>query len=239
MNFTRFVFILLFAAWSFTAFSQHHATNISPLALPVITAETPDWALEMYANAPNVHRVDRLFNEYFRNHEFEKTVDTRNYKHWRRYLNRYDMVQSDGSILVPTVAEREAQTQNWLARKAAIDGQTANRSSAPNSAWTQIGPYENTDTGTSYQSQQSCQVALGQCLGNLNVLYSVSQNGKVFKTTDHGETWAAVGENYFFEGDTWTEQCISVHPTDPNTNSCGSANLGCVPSNFGDNYPKD
>ena len=199
------------------AYSQDYATNIPPLAPPTITSATPDWALEMYSTAPNVHQVDQLFNTYYRTHDFEKTTDTRNYKHWRRYLSRYDMVQSDGSILVPTEEEMEARTQAWLDLKAALDQQTAQRVSGLNSAWEQIGPYENAGTGTTYTSQQSCQVAFAQCLGNLNVLYTVSQNGKVFKTTDHGETWSAIGENYFFSGDTWTEQCITVHPTDANT----------------------
>ena len=212
----RLFFLLLFLlSAASSAFAQQHATNIPPLAPPNITSETPDWARQMYAEAPNVHEVDRLFNLWFRSHALEKTVDTRNYKHWRRHLARYDMVQPDGRIQVPTDEEQEAATQQWLARKAQFDQQVADRGGSPTSNWEQIGPYENTGVGTTYTSVQSCQVAFSQCLGDLNVLYSVSQNGKVFKTTNHGASWSAVGENIFFSGDTWTEQCISVHPTDP------------------------
>jgi photosystem II stability/assembly factor-like uncharacterized protein len=220
--FRCFFLVFLFMGMSINIQAQQRPTNITPLAPPHITAATPDWAKLMYSDAPNVHEVDRLFNEYFRTRAYEKTVDTRNYKHWRRYLSRYDMVQQDGSIFVPTDEEREAEVQQWLAQKAQMDRQVAERGGGPTSNWEQIGPFENTDLGSSFTIRQSCQVAFSQCLGNLDVLYSVSQNGKIFKTTNHGDSWTAVGENYFFEGDTWTEQCITVHPTDPNTVYYGS-----------------
>lgn len=215
--------LILFFTVNHAAFAQSNATNIPPLAPPLIDKNTPDWAREMYSTKPNVHHVDQLFRAYYDTHPFEKTIDTRNYKHWRLYLSRYDLVQTDGSILVPTDAEQEAAVQDWMQKKAAFDQQYASGiERSPTSTWSQIGPYENAGTGTTYTNVQSCQVALTQCLSDLNVLYTVSQNGKIFKTTDHGETWSAVGENYFFAGDTWTEQCISVNPANPNIVYYGS-----------------
>lgn len=218
-------FILVVLVFSLkTASAQQHATNVPPLAPPFIDQNTPAWALEMYSEKPNVNRVDQLYREYINTHPSEKTIDTRNYKHWRAYLYRYDMVQPDGSIVVPTFEEQEAATADWMHRKAAFDAQNSDIERSPTSNWTQIGPYENTGTGSTYTNVQSCQVALTQCLGDLNVLYSVSQNGKVFKTTDHGDSWNPVGENYSFSGDTWTEQCITAHPSDPNTVYYGTGN---------------
>lgn len=214
----------LFVASSFIGglFSQN-ATNQPPLSPPLITAETPDWAKLMYSDAPNAYEVDRLYREYYETHPFEKTMDTRNYKHWRRFLSRHECVQPDGSIRIPTYEELEVRKDNWLHQKEELDETTpADRS--PTSVWEHIGPYENTGTGTTYHSNQSCQVAFSQCLGDMNVLYSVSQNGKVFKTTNHGESWFPVGENYFFEGDTYQEQCITVHPTNPNIVYFGTTN---------------
>ncbi len=203
-----------------TAFSQNNATNLPPLAPPNITSATPEWAIEMYSEKPNVRLVDWLYGEYFKTHPFEKTVDTRNYKHWRRYLDRYDLVQPGGSILVPTDAERATETRDWLIKKAEHD---SDPDRDPMSTWAQLGPYENTGTGTSFTNVQSCQVAFSQSLSDLNVLFSVSQNGKIFKTVNHGDSWAAVGENYFFDGDTWTEQCITVHPSNSSIVYYGSA----------------
>jgi photosystem II stability/assembly factor-like uncharacterized protein len=223
MYILRFVFVAcLFLASAIGVFAQKNATNVPPLAPPFITAETPDWALEMYSDAPNVHHVDQLYKQFFAARPFEKTVDTRNYKHWRRQLSKNEMVQNDGSIVVPTDAEREVKTRDWLEKKVEID-QIAAPDRSPTSIWEQIGPFENTGTGASFTSVQSCQVAFSQCLGDLNVLYSVSQNGKIFKTINHGDVWTPVGENYFFDGDTWTEQCITVHPTNPNIVYYGSA----------------
>jgi photosystem II stability/assembly factor-like uncharacterized protein len=214
-------FLFLFIVFSTNLFSQN-ATNLTPLAPPFIDQNTPDWAIEMYAPKPNVHKVQQLYRAYYATHPFEKTVDTRNYKHWSRYLSRYDVVQDDGTILLPTDEEKEAEIKNWLKQKAELDAQDHAENRSPTSVWTQIGPYENTGSGTTFTNVQSCQVALSQCLGNLNVLYTVSQNGKIFKTIDHGETWNAVGENYFFAGDTWTEQCLAVHPTNPDIVYYGS-----------------
>jgi hypothetical protein len=47
-------------------------------------------------------------------------------------------------------------------------------------------------------------------------MYTASQNGKIFKTVDHGENWTAIGENYDFQGDTWDRINIAVAPSDPN-----------------------
>jgi photosystem II stability/assembly factor-like uncharacterized protein len=217
MQRVQFVLLVVLMVFSQAITAQKtRETNVPPLAPPHITDTTPDWARLMYSPAPNVYEVDRLYIEYYQRRDFAKTTDTRNYKHWRNYISRYDMVQPDGSILVPTHEEREAETQNYIQKRAEMDGQTAERSAGPTSAWEQIGPYENTGTGN-YGSNQSCQVAFAQSLSNLNVLYSVSQNGKVFKTINHGDTWAAVGENYFFDGDTYSKQTITVHPSNPDT----------------------
>jgi photosystem II stability/assembly factor-like uncharacterized protein len=217
-----FFLLLLFYCKASVVFAQNHATNLKPLAPPYIDQNTPDWALEMYSAKPNVHKVHELYRAYYATHPFEKTVDTRNYKHWNRYLSKYDVVQDDGTIILPTDEETEAATNAWLKQKAEFDAQDQVENRSPTSVWTQIGPFENTGTGTTFTNVQSCQVALSQCIGNLNVLYTVSQNGKIFKTIDHGETWNAVGENYFFAGDTWTEQCLAVHPTNPDIVYYGS-----------------
>jgi hypothetical protein len=218
-----FACICIIAFYSNNLAAQKHKTNLRPISQPNITAETPEWARLMYAPAPNVHEVDKLFNAYYSTHAYEKTLDTRNYKHWRRYLTLHDCVQDDGTIQIPTAEEAESKVQDWLSQNEMLktaSGGTAER--GPSSAWTQIGPFEGVGASATAQSQTSCMVAFNQCLGNLNVLYAVTQNGKIFKTIDHGSNWFAVGENYFFEGDTWTEQCITVHPTNPDIVYYGS-----------------
>jgi photosystem II stability/assembly factor-like uncharacterized protein len=218
----RFLLTVLFCAVSIAAFSQKRLTNIPPLAYSAIDKNTPDWAREMYSEKPNVNLVDQLYQAYYKTRPFKKTIDTRNYKHWRAELTKNDMVQNDGSIVVPTFEENEAKTKFWLEQKAQFDQSTAERGGAPTSAWQQIGPYNMVGTSATYEVHQSCQVAFSQCLGNLNVLYSVSQNGQIFKTVDHGTTWFVLAENYFFEGSTFTEQCITVHPSNPDIVYYGS-----------------
>jgi photosystem II stability/assembly factor-like uncharacterized protein len=218
----RFILTVLFCAISIASFSQIRPSNIQPLAYPTLDAQTPDWSAEMYSESPNVNLVDQLYLDYFKTRPFKKTIDTRNYKHWRRELAKNDMVQNDGSIMVPTFEEKEAKIKFWLDKKAEFDQPTAERGGSPTSTWQQIGPYNTVGTSATYEVHQSCQVAFGQCLGNLNVLYTVSQNGQIFKTTDHGTTWFVIGENYFFDGSTFTEQCITVHPTNPDIVYYGS-----------------
>jgi photosystem II stability/assembly factor-like uncharacterized protein len=205
-------------------FGQTKRTNLEPLSPVTSTASTPEWAKLMYSDAPNVFEVDRLFNAYYRNNEYKKTTDTRNYKHWRRYLSLHDCVLPDGTIALTTETEKQARLDSWVKLRGEQEKSMGLAERSPSSTWSQIGPYENVGATISAISRTSCQVALAQCPGNMNVLYSASQNGKIFKTTDHGDSWISVGENYAFPGDTYTEQCLAVHPTNADIVYYGSGN---------------
>lgn len=197
-------------------------TNMATITTPLISDKTPDWARLMYSDAPNVFEVDDLYKRYYQTHPFEKNRDTRNYKHWRNTLERNAYIQSDGTIRVPSAEEWMDVATTWMAQKEAFDQQS--QIVAPNSEWQQIGPYEIRNGTNTHRSAQACQARIAQCAAFPDVLYTVSESGMLFKTTNHGDTWSAISENYVFYGFTGTEMSLAVHPTDPNTVYFGTDN---------------
>ena len=49
----------------------------------------PDWAQLMYSDDPNVYEVDQLFEKYYQDNTYQKTLDGQNYKYWRKQIDRF------------------------------------------------------------------------------------------------------------------------------------------------------
>ncbi len=224
MNIKSFLLFLWVLCAAIGVQAQASLQNIKFVNYPLIDENTPDWAKLMYSEAPNVFEVDRLYRAYYQSHTFEKNRDTRNYKHWRKALERNNYVLRSGFIAAQTDEERDLATQEWLAQKALLDAQLTANKSTVSATWQQIGPYENRNQNNTHRSAHTCQTRIAQCAAFPDILYTVSENGIFFKTTNHGDSWSPISENYYFEGYTTIEMALAVHPTNPDIVYYGTDN---------------
>lgn len=170
----------------------------------------PLWAQKMYDSTPNVFEIDQLYQSYYSTHSFEKSHHTQYYKRWRRSIqNRID----ENGFVIEWTAEQILQDQaNY------VELLQAERASN----WSVVGPLFNQQENGVQGSGQSNIYSMDQCLAMPSILYSGTEPGEVYKSTDGGNNWFCVSmsEN-FGSGVT----AIEVHPINPNIVYAGG-NLG-------------
>ena len=172
--------------------------------IPPIDANTPDWAVMMYGDDPNMFEVTTAFIKYYEEHEYVKTVHGQNYKFWIKTAGEY--VNEEGFIRLPTREQEEALYKKLKKRK----GETATKSSAN---WTSIGPFETYHGGSLEPTSNQVNVySLDQSESNSDVLFAGSESGAIFKSTDHGLNWSPTSYGEAFSGGFGG---IEIHPTDP------------------------
>lgn len=195
---------------SLMAQSQYNPENYLK-TIPQITTSTPLWAKKMYSSNPNIYEVDDLYNAYFKSNSFVKTTHTQNYKHWRPKIDQY--VDINGNIVLPTKAELEA---NLRLAKAKRTGATRTGN------WVNIGPFETYQHGTiTPRSIQSNVYSMDQSELYPDVLVAGTESGGIFKSSDRGLNWSAIGWNYELSGG---HTAIQMHPTDTNNILVRSSN---------------
>lgn len=179
---------------------------------PYITAETPDWAIEMYKQNPNVLAVDALRDTYCNSHPFTKNIHTQNYRHWRVQVEPY--LQADGTLVVPNSEEIiqhhlvvfEKKRQNKLTRSA---GQ-----------WQPLGPFETYSAdGETSVSWQANVYTIDQSKTDPNIVYVGTEAGGIFKSTDKGMSWNMVSQETAMR----TISSIKVSPANPDVVYAGDA----------------
>lgn len=170
--------------------------------------ELPLWAQKMYTQNPNLFEVDSLYNQYYNQHNFEKSFHTQYYKRWRRSI--MNSIDNDGFVIV--LSESEFQNK--------ISEYQSKQNSSRASSWTSVGPnFVSGPEGTS-GSTQSNVYCLDQSKSNSNVLYCGTEPGEVYKSIDGGNTWNCVSMGgYFGSGGSqiWGigVSAVSIHPTNP------------------------
>jgi hypothetical protein len=210
---TSLLLIVLFAAPSFGQF-------INPLEKPVYQEDMPTFAKMLYKDITqiNFNEVNEAFEEWEKDHEkteaaekhdegFEENPYEEFFKRWRRMALPY--VQADGSIKMPT-AEEDALHREQRIREQSSTLATRGASST----WTPLGPVE-TFWRNSYISApwQANVYAIDIAPSNPNTLFCATETGGVFKTTNKGVNWSAVGLNYF----TSSQKAVAIDPRDENT----------------------
>ena len=182
--------------------------------IPVITIDAPEWIKLLYSSSPNLYKIEESFNNYYKDHTFEKNTHTQNFKYFLRVIRNEDYLQEDGSIYIPTSQERKLKENKYKKSQQAFNSLTQNRSSL-NANWTSIGPFETYDhNGIQKNSSQTNIYALSQSVSNPNILYAGAETSGVYKTLDKGLNWTAIGEDFFNAG---SIQTIEIDPTDENT----------------------
>ncbi len=200
MRYLFFACALLFA-------SQLHAQKLIKPA-PAAGEILPEWAVEMYAENPNVWSVESGYRTWRESHPDDKTTFTQYYKKWRRAVQPY--VNSEGWVVKPEAAE-VAEFQNRIER---LRREAANTGRSP-ANWTNIGPFEtfNANTGPNPlgKSSQANIYCIDQSLSNPDVVYCGTEGAEVFKSTNRGLNWVCVSKNVSMSAPT----ALEVDPGNP------------------------
>ena len=180
---------------------------------PVLAHDAPEWVKLLYSSEPNLFRIEESYNQYYKNHTFEKNTHTQNFKYFLSIIRNEDYLQEDGSIYIPTSQERNIN-KNIEKRKQTFNSSIQSKSSLI-ANWTSIGPLETFDhDGIQKKSSQTNIYALSQAVSNPNILYAGAETAGVYKSVDKGLNWTAVGDDFFNAG---SIQSIEIDPTDENT----------------------
>ncbi|MSR47795.1 MAG: PKD domain-containing protein [Planctomycetes bacterium] len=175
----------------------------------------PNWVQRMYSEDPDVFAVDREFQEWFATHSAEKSWHTQYYKRWRRRVQPY--VGAGGRVRVPSLANRQF-AQSLVATRRGGGGGGGGGGGFAGSPWECVGPFETFHvkdaSGQKAVSWQANVYCIDAATSDPNVLYCGSEAGGVFKSTDHGLTWASVTDAGLRVRDV---EAIEVDPTDEDT----------------------
>lgn len=178
--------------------------------IPLITEQTPDWAVQMYADNPKVSEVVDAYETYYKTHSFEKTLHTQNYKHWLRSV--LPLVDENGFIKIPTENEENLKINHLKQQKAIA---SASKVAGAQNEWVAMGPFEtyNQGSATELSINHKNVYAIDQSASNPNLLICGTEAGGVYKSIDKGENWTLISKNEPFAGN---NAAVKIHPTNEN-----------------------
>jgi len=132
----KYILLLLL---TFTVINNSQGQNSAEFfkTIPLLNNNTPEWALLMYSENPNIGEVEKLYRQYYKENDFEKNIHTQNHKHWMLQIE--GLINQNGFIKQLTKQEEDALFQ---LQKEKYQQKNANRSSRLDSGWEAIGPFE-------------------------------------------------------------------------------------------------
>ena len=149
----------------------------------------------MYSPDPDPGIVMKLYEAYYREHEFVKNQHTQYYKRWISGLGKAKTYQaaSDASYL-----------QKYFALK--------NTRAVAN--WSPIGPidWDHDAAGKSYAPGSAHVYTVEQSISNHDILFAGTANAGVWKSSDHGTNWTPCTNDFI----TGSVTSIEIHPSDAN-----------------------
>ena len=176
--------------------------------IPVIDDSTPEWAMLMYSDNPNVAEVEDMYRAYYRDHEFVKTIHTQNHKYWIRLVE--PLLDQNGFIRQKSRAEEDYENKTLKDKfkknqLLSIEGS--------DKGWVAMGPFEtfkkNTDQAISWHKNI---YSIDQSESNPDILICGTEAGGVYKTTDRAAIWFLISKGEVFSGG---NSAVKIHPTDP------------------------
>lgn len=200
-------FLTIFTLFFVTlVFAQDYEPANFLKVVPIIDISTPNWAVKMYSNHPNVNEVDRLFKAYFKTRAFKKTIHTQNYKHWRWQVEPY--IDDNGFIAIPSRAAKDQA--NSVVKNRYLQRNNAAENSGN---WYAMGPFETfAQNSTTTKANHKNVYSIDQSLSNSNLLICGTEAGGVYKSTDKGSNWSLITKGEAFVGD---NTAVRIHPTNP------------------------
>lgn len=174
----------------------------------------PSWVKLMYADHPNVYAVDEAFKAYTAIYPDEQTVYTGYYNRWRRAIAPF--INENGMIVYPAPSQL-LEEQN---RRIASRGQNTR-----NNIWSFAGPvvhytprYSAADPSITESEQANC-YSIDQSQSNPQILFSGTEAGGVYKSSDKGITWSYVTPNVV----AYDVRSVRIDPTNPDVVLFGSS----------------
>ncbi|MEN9612857.1 MAG: hypothetical protein RLZZ628_3671 [Bacteroidota bacterium] len=194
------------------AATQLSAQFLNPVERPVPQADMPVFAQLLYQDVAkiNFHAVESAYQAW-KKQGFEKNAYEKYFKRWRRTVSPY--VQPDGKILIPSTEAVEQQRQERLREQT----QNALQFRSPSSTtWTPVALNSTHWAKNDNNAQTACPwqaniYALDVAASNPNVLFCATETGGVYKTTNKGVAWTAIGVPYFSS----TQSAVAIDPSNP------------------------
>lgn len=189
--FTRILIALFFITDSLVVEGQNKEEYFK--TIPLLTDDTPDWAILMYSDDPKVYEVYDAYNNYYKDIEFEKTTHTQNFKYWIRKVESH--IDIEGYIRPQKEKKKRKKEESTNLR-----GLT--------NKWEAIGPFETYRDGipVSWQAYVS---SIDVCESNPSIAYAGSFG--LYKTTDKGDTWFPITYDLDFRA----VERVAVAPSNP------------------------
>ncbi|MFN4910648.1 MAG: T9SS type A sorting domain-containing protein [Flavobacteriales bacterium] len=161
----------------------------------------PEWAKEMYGNQPNLLKVSALYQQYYKNHPFEKNYHTQYYKRWIRTYST--QINDDGEIIPE---ESTGKTKPVMEKS---------------SSWSVVGPMTTYSQGGGQGGDQANIYSIDQCLAAPNAVICGTEPGEVYRSVDGGQNWSCISMGLDFSGGV---TAVEISPTNPQLLFAGGNN---------------
>ena len=163
--------------------------------VPLIDSNEPKWVKLLYSADPNYYEIKEAFQNYYKDHLFEKNTHTQNFKYFSKIIHHQNYILDDGRVYIPTT--KELKTANRRVKKSRKNIYKSKKSAN----WSALGPFETYDNGgIKKKSSQANVFTFEQSMTNPKILYAGTESGGVFKSTDKGLNWKSVGDFDFNDG---------------------------------------
>jgi len=173
--------------------------------IPLLNNETPEWALLMYSENPNVGEVEKLFKQYYKENSFVKNIHTQNHKYWMLQIE--ELLNQNGYIKPLTKQEEDALFQQQKEKY-----QQKNRGNKVSDSWEAIGPLETFSTNNVQPISWHKNIyAIDQSLSNPDILICGTEAGGIYKSIDKAANWSLISLGEVFSGG---NSSVKIHPTD-------------------------
>ena len=173
--------------------------------IPLLNNETPEWALLMYSENPNVGEVEKLFKQYYKENSFVKNIHTQNHKYW--ILQIEELLNQNGYIQPLTKQEEDLLFQLQKEKY-----QQKNRGNKVSDSWEAIGPLETFSTNNVQPISWHKNIyAIDQSLSNPDILICGTEAGGIYKSIDKAANWSLISLGEVFSGG---NSSVKIHPTD-------------------------
>ena len=197
---TTILFVLLFIT---NSQSQNNPKYFK--TIPLLNNETPEWALLMYSENPNVGEVEKLFKQYYKENSFVKNIHTQNHKYWMLQIE--ELLNQNGYIKPLTKQEEDALFQQQKEKY-----QQKNRGNKVSDSWEAIGPLETFSTNNVQPISWHKNIyAIDQSLSNPDILICGTEAGGIYKSIDKAANWSLISLGEVFSGG---NSSVKIHPTD-------------------------
>ena len=211
----RLIFLIYLCLASFQIQGQNKSEFFK--TIPAINSSTPEWAVLMYSDNPNIGEVEDLYRQYYKVNKFVKTVHTQNHKHWILLVSPF--LDQNGFIKYPTRSEEDRKNQ---IRKNNYEQQQTQRIPGSDLGWVAMGPFETFGTDPAIPISWHKNIyAIDQSLSDPNILICGTEAGGVYKSIDKANNWTLISLGEVFSGG---NAAVKIHPTNPNNYLVSSNN---------------